>query len=89
MLKAIARDSVLANPVPFPPPGFDDLSVDEQIEYIESLWDRIAAVPEQVPSPEWHREILDERLKEFEANPDAGDSWDFVRERLRDKLRQR
>ncbi len=83
------RDSVLANPVPFPPPGFDDLSVDEQIEYVESLWDRIAAVPERLPTPEWHREILDERLKEFEANPTAGESWDVVRERLRDKLRQR
>jgi len=67
----------------------DNLSVDEQIEYVQSLWDRIAATPEQVPVPEWHREILDERLKDYEANPNAGESWDVVRERLRDKLRQR
>jgi hypothetical protein len=32
---------------------------------------------------------VDERLKDYEANPDAGESWDVVRERLRDKLRQR
>jgi len=78
----------MAKPVPLPPPGFDDLSVDEQIEYVQSLWNRIAASPEQVPIPEWHREILDERVKDYEANPNAGESWDVVRERLRDKLRK-
>lgn len=25
--------------VPNPPPGFDDLSVDEKIDYVESLWE--------------------------------------------------
>jgi len=39
-----------------------------------------------VPVPEWHRGILDERLKDYEANPKAGESWDVVRERLRDNL---
>jgi putative addiction module component (TIGR02574 family) len=79
----------MANSVPLPPPGFDALSVDEKIEYVQSLWDRIAATPEQVPVPEWHREIIDERLKDYESNPAPGESWDVVRERLREKLRQR
>ena len=75
--------------VPLPPPGFDQLSVDEQIDYVQSLWDRIAATPALLPVPEWHRELLDERLKDCQTNPDAGASWDVVRERIRDKLRQR
>ena len=44
--------------VPTPPLGFDDLSVDEQIDFVQSLWDRIAATSEQVPVPEWHRQII-------------------------------
>jgi putative addiction module component (TIGR02574 family) len=79
----------MSNPVPLPPQGFDDLPVEEQIEYVQSLWDRIAATPGQVPVPEWHHEILDERLKDYEANPTAGESWDVARERLRDKLHKR
>lgn len=79
----------MANPLPLPPPGFDQLSVDEQIDYVQSLWDRIAATPDQVPVPDWHREIIDERLKDYEANPDTGVSWDVVRQRLSDKLRER
>ena len=60
----------MSNPIPLPPPGFA----------------RIAATPDQVPVPKWHHEILDERLKDYEANPNAGESWDVVREQLRDKL---
>lgn len=42
----------MSEPIPSPPPGFDDLSVDERIDYVQSLWDRIPATPEQVPVPE-------------------------------------
>jgi putative addiction module component (TIGR02574 family) len=79
----------MPNSVSLPRPGIDDLSVDEQIADVESLWERIAATPEQVPVPAWYREVLDERLKDDEANPDAGATWDVVRERLRDNLRRR
>jgi putative addiction module component (TIGR02574 family) len=79
----------MAKPVPLPPPGFDDLSIDEKIDYLQSLWDRIAASPEEVPIREWHREILDQRQKDVEANPESGDSWDVVEERLRRKLDSR
>lgn len=80
---------MMPKPVPIPPPGFDDLPVEEQIDYVQYLWDRIAAHPDQIPVPQWHQEVLNERLKDYEANPEAGESWDVVRERLRNKLSQR
>jgi putative addiction module component (TIGR02574 family) len=76
----------MPKPVPLPPPGFDEMSIDEKIDYLQSLWDRIAANPETIPVPGWHREILDQRLNDLEADPDAGDSWDVVQKRLRGKL---
>jgi putative addiction module component (TIGR02574 family) len=79
----------MANPVPLPPPGFDDLSVDEKIDYLQSLWDRIAASPEAIPVPDWHCAVIDERLKDLEANPNAGESWEVVQARLQKKLDDR
>jgi putative addiction module component (TIGR02574 family) len=76
----------MTQPVPLRPPGFDDLSVDEKIDYLQSLWDRIAATPEAIPIPDWHGEIIDECLKDLETNPDSGDSWEVVQERLRKKF---
>lgn len=75
--------------VPSPPPGFDDLSVEEQIDFVQSLWDRIAATPEQVPVPEWHRRIIRERLEAYHANPIAGRPWTDVRTDIERKLRDR
>jgi hypothetical protein len=59
-----------------------------QIDYVHFLWERIAATPDQVPAPDWHREVLDERLKDFEANPDVHESWDTVGDRTLRKVSQ-
>lgn len=79
----------MSKSVPTPPPGFDDLSVEEQIDLVQSLWDRIAATPEQVPVPEWHRQIICERLQAYHANPTAGRLWADIRTDIERKLRDR
>ena len=75
----------MAQPVPNPPPGFDKLSVDEKIEYVESLWDAIVDGPEQVAVPDWHLEILRERLEAHDADPTEGRAWSEVRAELQDR----
>jgi putative addiction module component (TIGR02574 family) len=73
----------MARALPNPPPGFDDLSIDEKLDYVQSLWDRILAHPEDIPVPEWHLEIVRERLAEYEADPNSGNiSLEEFRERL-------
>ena len=64
--------------VPFPPPGFDDLSVDDKIDYLEVLWNRVAATPETLAVPEWHCEVISKRLRNLESDTSAGDSWKGV-----------
>ena len=46
----------MSQTLPLPPVGFHALSVEEQIDYVQSLWDHIVARPEQVPVPDWHKE---------------------------------
>ena len=77
----------MASNLPLPPPGFDDLSPDDQIDYVQSLWDRIAAKPEQVPVPDWHRQVVRQRIADQEVSPSKGRSWDEVREEIRNKLK--
>jgi putative addiction module component (TIGR02574 family) len=54
------------------------MSVEEKIDYVQALWDRIAADEAQVPVPDWHREVLDERLADYKARPDQGRPWEEV-----------
>jgi putative addiction module component (TIGR02574 family) len=58
------------------------MSVEDKIDYVQSLWDRIAANEAQVPVPEWHREILAERMEAYRANPEQGRSWEEVEAEL-------
>lgn len=73
--------------VPSPPPGFDQLSTTEQIEYVQSLWERIAASPALVPTPDWHLDIIRRRLHELEQSPQAGRPWEEVRAEIVRTLR--
>jgi len=60
-----------------------ELPVQERIRLVELIWESIAAIPEAVEvTPEVKAE-LEKRLKEFEANPEAGYSWEQVKSRLR------
>ena len=47
-----------------------------RFDYVQSLWDHIAARPEDVPVPDWHREILAERLAAHRADKGNGKDWD-------------
>ena len=78
----------MAQKIPNPPPGFDDLSPDDQIDYIQSLWDRIAAKPDQVPVPDWHRQVIRQRMADQEARPSEGRAWDEVRHEIRDQFKR-
>ncbi|HSF19066.1 MAG TPA: addiction module protein [Vicinamibacteria bacterium] len=71
--------------VEIPPPGFDNLSVDEQIEYVQDLWDWIAARPEDIPVADWQKDVAELRLREYRANPNAVVPWAEVRTRLLEK----
>ena len=68
-------------PMPEVPPGFDDLSKEEQIEYLQALWNRIARDGGDVPVPDWHLQIVRERLAS--ADFEETESWSGVRDRLK------
>ena len=79
----------MGDSVPIPPPGFERLSIEEKIEYVQSLWDRIAADVDSVPLAEWQKQLLDERLKDHDDNPGSGIPWSQVRAGVLRKLGKR
>jgi putative addiction module component (TIGR02574 family) len=79
----------MARPLPMPPPGFDDLTVDDQIDYVQSLWDRVAAAADQAPLHEWQRQLLDERLAAHLAAPHEARPWEDVLGELERRLLNR
>lgn len=72
----------MSSPLPFPPSGFDELTSDEQVEYVEKLSDDITPNETYVEIPEWHREILEEAMARYEEVGMEGRPWAEVQQEL-------
>lgn len=69
------------------PAGFSDLPKEEQIQYLEALWDRISESPAEIPVPESHLAPAEERLAAYRKNPKGARPASEVLDRLADKVR--
>ena len=61
---------MLEAPVPTPP-GFTELSKAEQLRYLQDLWDQISEHPEEIPLPESHLQLAEERLRRYRESPSS------------------
>jgi putative addiction module component (TIGR02574 family) len=63
------------------------LSRDEKLELLERLWDSLNEEHEDLPVPEWHLDLVEERIAEQQRNPtpmrSAFDVIDELRRRHR------
>ena len=64
------------------PEDFKTLSSDDRIEYLQRLWDFIAQTPDQVPIPESHKQVLDQRLASYQNEPNLAEPWGQTRDRI-------
>lgn len=58
------------------------LSVAERILLVEEIWDSIVAEQESLEVTEAQQRELDRRLETYKCSPEAGSSWEEVKERV-------
>lgn len=63
-------------------PQIAELSTSEKILLLEDFWDEISIEESSIPVPETHKEELDARLEEYNANPGALLSLDELQNRI-------
>jgi len=64
------------------PPGFTELPKIEQVRYLQALWDQISQQPDEIPVPESHLRLAEERLKRYRENPSSSQPAFDVIDRL-------
>ena len=62
------------------------LSASEKLLLVNDLWDELADVQEEIPLTDEQKALLDERYRAFLENPDEGEPWEVVRERIAKSL---
>jgi putative addiction module component (TIGR02574 family) len=61
----------------------EKMSVHERLQTIEQIWVSLYENAEQIPSPDWHRDILTER----KARAERGEAKFLTLDQLRTRLR--
>jgi putative addiction module component (TIGR02574 family) len=59
------------------------MTVAERMELMEKIWESLRLDEEELPVPDWHREILSERLKRMEKGRVETFSIEEVRRKLK------
>jgi len=62
------------------------LPVEDRIELAEALWESLELEPVQPDLTSWRREVLDKRLADDDAAPEAGSPWQEVKQRILSSL---
>ncbi len=79
----------MAESLTVPPAGFDDLPIEAKVDYVQSLWERLARGADEVPVPAWHLAELDARLASRQSDPGGGEPAELALTRVREQLGQR
>lgn len=66
--------------------SLDKLTIDEKLQLMEQLWDDLSRHPENVPSPDWHGDVLDQRRRAIAEGRTSFEDWDEVKQRLRTRI---
>ena len=63
------------------------LELSEQLLLVEDIWDSIATRNSEIPMPEWQKQELDRRYKEYKDGRMGLHDWKSVHEDLRSKYK--
>lgn len=72
----------MSQTLPMPPPGFEELSGEEQINYVDALWNYVISHSDHVKIPEWHREIISERINRYLSGIEGATTWEEFEKEL-------
>ena len=64
-----------------------EMTTQEKLAAMEALWEDLSRSPEAIESPEWHKDILDERRQRVADRTAQFEDWETAKAKIREKLR--
>jgi hypothetical protein len=65
----------------------DQMTIADKLQTMEALWADLSRKADQLPSPDWHREVLEERKRLVQSGQLQFQDWDAAIAELRGELR--
>jgi len=64
----------------------DQMSTKEKITIMESLWDSLCQKSEDIASPSWHVQALNQREKDIKEGLDSFSDWEEAKINIRKSI---
>ncbi len=65
----------------------DEMTIDEKLDAMETLWQDLSKDPSIVPSPDWHGEELADRAASTERGGETPEDWESAKARIKKETR--
>jgi hypothetical protein len=62
--------------------NIDQMTLEEKLRAMEALWDNLCRREEDVPIPQWHKTLLDERELLIEQGKAQFTDWETAKKRI-------
>ncbi len=59
----------------------------EKLALLEALWIELSSEPDQIDIPQWHKDILDERMRAAESGNVEIIDWEVAKQQIRQMIR--
>ncbi|MEO7540162.1 MAG: addiction module protein [Pyrinomonadaceae bacterium] len=70
-------------------PSIEEMTAAQRAELMEELWKAMSRTPEDVETPEWHRNVLRERERAFASGEIEYMDWEEAKSFIRKKTTER
>jgi putative addiction module component (TIGR02574 family) len=67
------------------PEDIASMTVAERLELAELIWESMSDRPDQIPLPDWHKSIIEDRLAAYEKDPSAVMTWEQIESGIRSR----
>ena len=61
----------------------DEMTFPEKLQLMETLWDLLTRKPNDFPSPDWHKDVLEECRCRAESGEEQFSDWEAAKEDIR------
>ena len=64
----------------------EKMSTEEKIQTMEIIWNDLCRTADNIPSPSWHKKVLQEREDRIKKGDDEFVDWNSAKKHIRDKI---
>jgi len=61
----------------------DEMTIDEKLDAMETLWRDLSKGPNNIPSPDWHGAELADRAASVESGDETPEDWEIAKARIK------